>query len=390
MNFIFVSLFTNYFFPNTRVEALINQLEGESVLITADYNHSVKDYFSNIKATPLKTNQKQVLLHVPAYKSNISVKRILSHVVFAYRLKKYLDSVGKPPAALYCAMPPSFASYVCARYCQKKRVRFVIDVIDIWPDSLLPLVKGKSIVKAILHPWTSITRYAYKHADVIMGESVAYANEAKKYNKIAQTYPLYLGVDIDFVKKVKCNNPVFLTKPNDEIWIGYAGSLGNSYDFESLLDAVDSIKERFKYKLWFIGDGVRRVEIEKRIRESSINAQITGFLPYDQLLGYLSYCDIAVNIFRKDTKVVYSYKFNDYVAMECFVLNSLDGETATMVDDYKIGKNFNFSDKPLSIVLEDTLNNWELFSAYKGNAQSLINDKLDKKRIYSVAKEIFC
>ena len=112
-------------------------------------------------------------------------------------------------------------------------------------------------------------------------------------------------------------------------------------------------------------------------------------MPYEDLLGYLEYCDIAVNIFRSKTKVVYSYKFNDYVAMNCFVLNSLEGETAEMVNEYQIGRNFNYSDMPLSVAIEDTLANWGEYSTWKKNHQQLIDEKLDKEKIYSVVKEIF-
>ena len=161
------------------------------------------------------------------------------------------------------------------------------------------------------------------------------------------------------------------------------------YDFNAMLDAVKEIHGKYRYKLWFVGDGVRHNEIAEYINKNVLNAEITGFLDYEHLLGYLGYCDIAVNIFRANTKVVYSYKFNDYVAMNCFVLNSLEGETAQMVDEYRIGRNFNFSDQPLSTILEDTLKNWERYSIWKNNSQKLVEEKLDKEKIYSVVKEIF-
>lgn len=382
---IFVSAFTNIVSLNNRTRTLLERVDGEISVLTTDFNHGAKRYYNQGEAVHVQ----QVLLHVPTYKNNISVKRIWSHLAFAKRVNEYLNSLEDKPAVIYCTMPTSSSAYVCAKYCKKHGVKFVIDVIDLWPDSLLPLVKGKAFIKALLFPWTYLTRYAYKSADVIMGESVKYANEAKRFNVKAELYPIYLGIDTKIIDKVKSDKPVLLDKPKDEIWIAYAGSLGVSYDFNALLDAVKSIHGGYKYKLWFVGDGVRRNEIETYIKSNSLNAEITGFLSYDQLLGYLSYCDIAVNIFRNNTKVVYSYKFNDYVAMDCFVLNSLEGETAQMVDEYRIGRNFNFSDQPLSTILEDTLKNWEDYCKWNVNCKRLIEEKLDKEKIYSVVKEIF-
>lgn len=383
--YIFVSAFTNIVDKNNRIRTIIKKLEGEKIVLTTDFNHGKKRYYNVGEAE----DEKQVLLHVTSYKSNLSLLRIWSHFVFAWRVRGYLNSLREKPRAIYCSMPTSSSAYICAKYCKKKGIKLVIDVIDLWPDSLLPIIKGQIILKALLWPWTYLTRYAYKYADVIMGESVKYANEAKRFNKHASVYPIYLGVDMSIIKKVKTKNPVHLDKPKDEIWIAYAGALGVSYGFESLLEAVKSIHGKFKYKLWFVGDGVCHDEIATFIKRNGLNAEITGFLPYEDLLGYLEYCDIAVNIFRSKTKVVYSYKFNDYVAMNCFVLNSLEGETAEMVNEYQIGRNFNYSDMPLSVAIEDTLANWGEYSTWKKNHQQLIDEKLDKEKIYSVVKEIF-
>lgn len=383
--FLLVSAFTNLQVSNSRMFTIFTQIDGKKMVVTTDFNHCKKRYYEYGEAE----HPNQVTLHVTGYKKNLSIKRIWSHLMFAHQLKKYLNSLSEKPSAIYCTMPTSSSAYVCAKYCKKHGIKFVIDVIDLWPDSLLPLVKGETVIKAMLYPWTYLTRYAYKSADVIMGESVKYANEAKKYNQKADVYPIYLGVDMQIINKVKTENQVLLEKPEDEVWIAYAGSLGVSYDFNALLEAVKSIHGRYKYKLWFVGDGVRHNEIETYIKSNGLNAEITGFLSYDQLLGYLSYCDIAVNIFRNNTKVVYSYKFNDYVAMDCFVLNSLEGETAQMVDEYSIGRNFNFSDQPLSTILGDTLKNWEDYCKWNVNCKRLIEEKLDKEKIYSVVKEIF-
>lgn len=383
---ILISAFSNINVgSNSRTLAIYNHIDGEKTVITTDFNHGRKLYYEPEEMS----HPDQIILHVPAYKKNLSLKRILSHIVFARKVKKYLYSLTDKPTAVYCAMPTSYAAFICAKYCKLNGIKFIIDVIDLWPDSLLPLVKGKAIIKAFLFPWSYLTKYAYRQANVIMGESVKYVNEAKKYNTKASAHPIYLGVDADYIKKVKENNVINLEKPDGEIWIAYAGSLGVSYDFDTLLNAVYSIHDKYKYKLWFIGDGVQRNKIEKSINEKGLSATITGFVSHDQLLSYLAYCDIAVNIFRENTKVVYSYKFNDYVAMDCFVLNSLAGETADMVDEYKIGRNFNFRDQRLSVILSDTLNNWEYYSSsYKGNSQRLINEKLDKEKIYSEVRDI--
>ena len=327
---------------------------------------------------------------VPSYMKNLSLKRIYSHIIFAYHLKKFLDSLQQIPLTIYCAMPTSTAAYVCGKYCKKHKVRFVVDVIDLWPDSLLPIVVGikGQLLKYFIYPWKYITVQAYKMADVILGESKQYADEAALYNNKASIYPLYLGVDRNEVNKLITNSTLALNRSNDEIWIGYAGSLGTSYDFETLVKGVASLNGKYQYKLFFIGDGVCRAKVENLINQYSVNAEITGFLKYGDLLKYLSYCDIAVNIFRDKTKVVHSYKFNDYVATNCFILNSLLGETADMVDRYKVGLNFDFKDNTFDKVLLQCLEFWDDYREWKLNNERLVDELLDKEAIYSQIETI--
>ncbi len=383
--YILVSCFTNINSEsNNRVRNIFNVLDGEASVITTNFSHSKKDYYPE----EMMGNNRQKHLHVPKYKKNVSVQRIFSHIVFAWRLRRELNSLEELPKAVYCTMPTSLSAYVCTRFCKKRGIKSIIDVIDIWPDSLLPLSPIYRLIKPLLYPWKYITVQSYRGADVILGESVKYFEIAKQYNPNAEGFAAYLGVDTDSVRESVAKHS-FLEKADDEIWVAYGGSLGVSYDFKFLLESLSKIDKSLKYKFLFVGDGVQREFIENYAKELSVDITITGFLPYDKLLYYLSKTDIAINIFKENTKVVHSYKFNDYVATNCFILNSLEGETAEMVDKYKIGFNFNFSDKPLDLVLGDTLKNWNQYKSWAENNQKLVDEVLDRKMIYNKIKNIF-
>lgn len=369
---------------NNRLRSVYDNLHGPKMVLASDFNHWGKKYYTNEEML----NPNQIHFHVPAYKENLSIRRIYSHLVYAYKVWKYLRGIEEYPDAIYCIIPTSTAACVCAKFCKSNNIKFIIDVVDLWPDSLLPIVRAKKLLSVIISPWSYLTRYAYKSADVIIGESQRYVDEAKQYNKKAIPCPIYLGVDVDYIEKVQQSISLDLNKPEGELWIAYAGNLGNSYDFKTLLEAVKKVAEFHRCKLFLIGDGDRRHEIEEYANNHKLNIEITGYLPYEKLLAYLSYCEIAVNIFKKETKVVYSYKFNDYVAMGCFILNSLEGETAEMIEKYRIGKNFNFTDRPLDLVLNDVITNWDKYVLYRQNLSHFIDKKLNKKKIYSVVNSL--
>lgn len=380
MKILFVSIFDSLSTHNSRISSICKHLSEKYFIITTNFNHQTKLSIKQADRDNIK------MINTPKYHSNLSLKRIYNHLYFAHRLKHYLYQLPqKDIKVIYCAMPTSTAAYVCGKYCKKHGIKFVIDVIDLWPDSLIPIIggfKGK-LLNWILFPWKYITIQAYKMADVIIGESKGYANEAAFYNKKALVYPLYLGVDRHNVASAISQSNLILNKFEDEIWIGYGGSLGTSYDFETLIKGVAVLNGVYQYKLLFIGDGVCRAEIEKLINQYSVNAQITGFIEYNDLLKYLSYCDIAINIFRDHTKVVHSYKFNDYVATNCFILNSLKGETSDMIDKYQIGLNFDFKENTLDKVLLHTVKHWKTYKEWKKNNRQLVTEILDKDVIYS-------
>lgn len=220
-------------------------------------------------------------------------------------------------------------------------------------------------------------------ADYIVAESKQYAQIAHRFNLSVPYQHFYLGVDKALVHRLITSSNLKLDKPVDQIWVCYGGSLGTSYDFDEILQVLNETQKIYNYKFFFIGDGVERNHIEDMVSLYNLDVFITGFLSYQDYLCYLYHCDIAINIFRKNTKVVHSYKFNDYVATNCFILNSLDGETSELIEKYKIGKNFDFDDNSLKNVLVDILDNWSFYEKYRNNNQILLNEILDKNKIYS-------
>lgn len=369
MNVIVVALFG--FGHSGRVRKIIDNVfpMDDVKIITSDFNHGEKSYFSKENV-----NENNVLrLHVPSYKRNLSFKRIYSHLHFACSLKKYLKNLDSRPDLVYCAMPTSSAAYVAGKYCNKHNIPFIIDVIDLWPDSLIPIVPLKKLIDILVSPWRWMTHRAYKMADYISGESKKYSELAHMYNPSVPFSYTYLGVDYTAITQLVRESNVILEKPKNEIWIAYGGSLGQSYDFDVILEGLKVLQEnKIPYKMWFVGDGEKAEYINEYSNRYNLNVEITGILPYKDLLKCLSYCDIAINPFKEGTLVVHSYKFNDYIASGCFVLNNLPGETADMIEKYKVGANFNIGS--FNSVLLNTIKEWDTFKLH-------INDHLDNLRI---------
>lgn len=354
--------------------------------VSTDFDHAQKSYV-DLPLEEIVEGVKVKRLHVLAYNKNLSIKRILSHLQFARKLRRYLNSLIERPDYIYCVTPTSTSAYVAGKYCKKHGIKFIIDLIDLWPDSLVPLYSS-SLITIATSPWSYITHKAYEMADYICGESVKYANHAHQFNPDVPWFPIYLGVNKEKVNRLIAESKVEVVDKKAPLRLCYGGDLGNSYGFDAILKALDYIQQKgIQYEMYFVGGGDRQEYIQKYSIEHNLNVLITGKIPYCDYLKYLSTCDIAFNAFGPNTKVVHSYKFNDYIATGNLVLSNLKGETAEMIDKYKIG--LNYEDDTLGNILLDVCQNWKVYNTWRNNIDEFVHDVLDADIIYPrVIKEI--
>ncbi len=83
----------------------------------------------------------------------------------------------------------------------------------------------------------------------------------------------------------------------DDLLLIYVGRLGPEKNLEFLLQAFSAVAEALdNVHLLLLGDGPSREELEKMAGELACRQRIrfAGMVPYDQLPGYLTMCDIFV------------------------------------------------------------------------------------------------
>lgn len=376
-----ISLFGNINNINSRVYKIDKAFQWETTFVTPNFDHSKKEFKKQIQSQEARI--KTVYLDVPAYAKNLSLIRIFSHLVFAKNLNHFLKSLkeSERPDIIISLMPTSAAAWIAGRFCKKNNLFFVVDVIDLWPDSLVPLVKNNFLIKSVLSPWSWITQRAYKLANYISAESKAYSKVAAAFNSEVKDSYTYLGVNSFQVREIISTSKLLGFKKNNELILCYGGSLNNSYDFDSLLKAIKYIhSQAVNYKLIFVGEGEKRNDILKYAKTHDLNVEITGRVSYEDFLRYLSTCDIAFNPFVENTKVVHSYKFNDYCAAGLFIFNNLKGETAELIELYDIGVNYTKND--LHEKLLHVAQNWLEFNLKRENLRAFIQSELHSDKIY--------
>ena len=369
---------------NGRFQYLANLLvqDNNVEIITSDFSHNSKKHKEELTTQwPFKVT----FLHEPRYPRNVCLKRFWSHFVWGKNVKKYLAK-RKKPDVIYCAVPSLSGPLAAAKYCEKNGVKFIIDVQDLWPEAFQMMFRVPVLSNLIFAPFKAMANGIYRRADEICAVSETYVERALSVNKkCAAGHSVFLGTRLeDFDQYVEEN--AVKEKSADELWLGYCGTLGASYDLTCVFDALKIVKENGTTPPKFIvmGDGPRREEFEAYAEKSNLNVEFTGRLPYPQMCGRLVACDIVVNPITNGAAQSIINKHADYAACGLPVLNTQECEEyRCLVDEYRMGFNCNNGDAAdladkLVLLLKDVRLRQELGT----NARRCAEEKFDRKNSY--------
>ena len=350
-------------------------------IITSDFNHGNKEY---IGYEIEKHEYKITMLHELAYHKNICLKRFWGHYIWGKNVKKYLQNRQKPDV-IYCAIPTLMASYEAAKYCESNNIKFIIDIQDLWPEAFQMAFNPPIISNVIYAPFNILANKIYKRADVVCAVSDTYCKRALSVNKKTKLgVTVFLGTDIrNFDGYVKEN---LVEKKDDELWLGYCGTLGASYDITIAIDALKIIADRGVSvpKFIVLGDGERKNEFEQHAKALGVDCVFTGRLPYEEMCGWLSACDIAVNPIMHNAAQSIINKHADYAASGIPVLNTQEcKEYRRLVKEYKMGFNCKNGDaEGLADRIELLIKNKELCMKMGKNARICAEEKFDRQNSY--------
>lgn len=371
---------------------LIDKEKYDVELIASSFAHVEKKQREKIKEEQVKDlDYKITLIDEPGYPKNVCIKRILSHKKFGENVRKYILNSEVKPDVIYCAVPSLGVSNECAKLAKEFGAKFIIDIQDLWPEAFKMVFKIPVVKDILFLPLELKANKVYSSADGIVAVSDTYVERAAKVNeKYKQKAAVFLGTDLESFDEAKAKNEV--KYDDDLIRIAYIGMLGSSYDINTVIDAIKILNDKGINNLLFVvmGDGPRLEEFKKYAEDKKVKCEFTGRLPYDEMVGKLCSCDIAVNPIVKDAAQSIINKVGDYAAAGLPVLNTQESmEYRNLIDDYKAGLNvLNNNAQDLSSKIEKLYNDKNLIKELGANNRKLAEDKFDRKKTYIKIKEI--
>lgn len=374
---------------NSRFDYIANLFSKENnvEMIGSAFSHETKKKrICDFSRFPYKVT----LIDEPGYSKNISVKRFLSHQAWGKNVLRHIQQREKLDI-VYCAIPSLTAAALVGEYCNKNGIRFVIDIQDLWPESFRMALNVPVVSNVVFAPFQHRVNKAYAAADAIVAVSQTFVNRAKNVNTRAKnTAAVYIGTDLatfdDNVKQYEINR-----EDRDEFWLGYCGSLSDSYDIPCVIEAVKLINNP-NVKLVIMGNGYLKEKFQKLADEAGINAEFTGTLDYPKMCGLLSACDAAVNPINGKSAASIINKHADYAASGIPVINTQESlEYRKLVEDYHMGFNCeNGNAEEMAEKIKILIESKSLRDEMGRNARKCAEEKFDRKKTYMKLEEILC
>lgn len=246
------------------------------------------------------------------------------------------------------------------------------------------------ISNMVYYPMEKSANYIYSKADYIIAVSDTYVRRATKVNrKYKNKLAVFLGTDLDYFDKSKNK---YKNKQSDKSFkIAYIGTLGYSYDIKVVIDSIKILNEKGIEDISFVvmGNGPLEQEFKNYAAEKKINCEFTGRLDYEEMIGKLCSCDIAVNPIKRGASSIIN-KVGDYAAAGLPVINTQESqEYRDLVKDYKIGFNIDNGDiEKLAEKIEILYNDKKLREDLGKNNRCLAEEKFNRKNTYIKIKEI--
>lgn len=294
--------------------------------VIADYDHISKSY-SDGQENP----DYCVKIHVPAYSKNISIERVYSNLVFCKKISSYLED--KLPEIIVCLIPSNFLGECMYRYHNRhKDTKIIIDVLDLWPESL-PV--NESIKKVLIFPfiiWKKMRKKAFKAASHVIFE-------CSLFKRIVECELDGKKSSILYLQKSE-RGCVPKKKIGDSLNFVYIGSINNIIDIETITEIISRVGRKRKVKLEIIGCGSSEQEFVSLAKVRNIDTIFHGAIFDDKKKKeILNRCHFGINIMKKNVAVGLTTKSIEYLESGLPLLNSIPADTSDLIIKYGAGVN---------------------------------------------------
>lgn len=322
-------------------DALV-QAGFEVDLITTNFQHWEKAHRDTSNPSYQSQAYRVVFINEPGYKRNLDLRRLYSHRVAAKNLKTYFEENIGEYSLIYAEIPPNDVARVCAEAAHAAFIPFVVDVNDLWPEAMRMVLNIPLVSSLVFYPFKRDARIAYRLCAAAVGTSDEYAHRPlQDRERPCSTHTVYVGTDLKAFDAGVRSCADEIDKPENELWVTYAGTLGASYDLSTLIQASALLDTRLpQLRLMILGDGPDRRRLEREAADFRAPVRFCGYQDFPHMAAWLSKSDIVVNSLVRSAAQSIVTKIGDYLASGKPMINTgLNSEFCAKVEQDGFGVN---------------------------------------------------
>ncbi|UPT77644.1 glycosyltransferase family 4 protein [Sulfurovum sp. XGS-02] len=243
-----------------------------------------------------------IWVKVPKYISSKSIGRIWNMLYFTWKLHFLKDVV---PSHIIVSSPSLFPVKVGAKFAKKFHTKFLFEVRDIWPQTLVELSSLSSshpLIKFMEH----YERFAYKKADKVIS-LLPMAKEHFEKQGMQKDKFVYLpnGIDTEEIKSVFLPQSIIEKIPRDKFIVAYSGTVGIANNLEYLVDAANALRDNKDIHFIILGQGGEKQRLQDLVNHLGLeNITFLDPIKKEAVASFLKQIDVAFisllpeNLFR--------------------------------------------------------------------------------------------
>ncbi|KKF42413.1 hypothetical protein AF63_05120 [Streptococcus uberis Ab71] len=342
------------------------------VYYVSSFNHITK------KNDILDIPETAEIIPTPIYYSNFSLKRVFSNIIFSIKVMKKIDDIK--PSTIIVLLPSNILSTFIARYSKKNNTKLIVDILDLWPESL-PINKAQKIIlNPLLSMWKYLRTYSIRESDLVILECKYYYEVLKNELCEKDSKILYLQ---------KSNGTNLMQKNIDDvIKFVYLGSINHIIDIELMVDLLKKVNLRKNVYVDIIGTGEREDYFINLLNQNNIKFKFWGpIFDNEKKLSILSKAHFGLNIMKDNVAVGLTTKSVEYLESNLPLINSIPFDTEELIKEYGAGYNIKLIPNREFVNNIVNLTNYE-YNILAKNSRDLFWDKFSTNNFKKKLSEI--
>jgi glycosyltransferase involved in cell wall biosynthesis len=341
-----ILFFTHYYPPEVNAPASRTsehcrawaQTGAEVTVVTCAPNHPNGTIYPGFKnklwQTETRDGVKVVRLWTWLAANEGFLPRVLNYVsymiaaVLALPFLPRADVVVTTSPQFFCGLVGFFARIV-------KRAPWVLEIRDIWPESIVAVgAMKKGVAIRFLE---GLEAFAYKQADAIVSLTRGFVPHlAARCGDASKIAILMNGADLSAFTRTGAASEVKRRLGLEGKFVGaYVGTHGMAHGLDTILNAAELLKGDPRFAFLMAGGGAEEARLRaERDRRGLDNVVMLGQRPKAEMPALWSATDASLILLkRSDTfKTVYPSKMSEAMAMRCPIVLGVEGEAKDVLD----------------------------------------------------------